>query len=457
MKSKPFNSYKQAKEFLLQTIDYEKLTQYKYNSSTFDLKRMEEMMAFVGNPHRKRRCVHITGTKGKGSTSIIVAAVLKELGLKTGLFTSPHLIHLGERMKVNDRMISQTMFVELINRLKPYIDKIMLKNPTLMPTFFEIVTAIAFLYFERKKVDMSVLEVGMGGRLDSTNIILPEISVITPIGYDHTDRLGHTLDRIAYEKAGIIKEGVPVVSSIQEPEALSVILKTCKEKNARLYLVGRDILINNIKVTKRNGVYGTECEIQTWKNKYKNIFLPLIGRHQVENCAAAIGALEVLSENSVIKTNNEMVINALAKVKCPARIEVISKSPLIVLDTAHTVSSMKILRESIKENLSFKKLIVVIGLSADKDIAGILREIACATDDLILTRTGNPREANPEQMAVTAKRFYHKKPMVIEEIDEALKEAERIAKQDDLICITGSFFLAGKVKEILNKKKIPGS
>ena len=449
MKSKPFNSYKQAKEFLLQTIDYEKLTQYKYDSSSFDLKRMEEMMAFVGNPHKKRRCVHITGTKGKGSTSIIIASILKELGLKTGLFTSPHLIYLEERMKVNDRMISQKMFVELINRLKPYVDRIMLKNPTLMPTFFEIVTAIAFLYFERKKVDISVLEVGMGGRLDSTNIILPEISVITPVSYDHTDRLGHTLDRIAYEKAGIIKEGVPVISSAQEPEPLSVISKTCKEKNARLYLVGKDILINNIKVTKRNGFYGTEYEIRTWRNIYKNIFLPLVGRHQVENCATAIGALDVLAENGIIETNNENIINALAKVKCPARIEVISESPLIVLDTAHTVSSMKILRESIKENFSFKKLIVVIGLSADKDIEGILKEIAFVADDLILTRTGNPREAEPEKMAVTAKRFYRKNPMVIEDIDKALKEAKRIAEKDDLICITGSFFLAGKLKKLL--------
>ena len=449
MKSKPFNSYKQAKEFLLQTTDYEKLTQYKYDSSSFDLKRMEEMMAFVGNPHKKRRCVHITGTKGKGSTSIIIASILKELGLKTGLFTSPHLIYLEERMKVNDRMISQKMFVELINRLKPYVDRIMLKNPTLMPTFFEIVTAIAFLYFERKKVDISVLEVGMGGRLDSTNIILPEISVITPVSYDHTDRLGHTLDRIAYEKAGIIKEGVPVISSAQEPEPLSVISKTCKEKNARLYLVGKDIRINNIKVTKRNGFYGTEYEIRTWRNIYKNIFLPLVGRHQVENCATAIGALDVLAENGIIETNNENIINALAKVKCPARIEVISESPLIVLDTAHTVSSMKILRESIKENFSFKKLIVVIGLSADKDIEGILKEIAFVADDLILTRTGNPREAEPEKMAVTAKRFYRKNPMVIEDIDEALKEAKRIAEKDDLICITGSFFLAGKLKKLL--------
>ncbi len=452
MKTKLFSSYKQAKEFLLQTIDYEKLTQYKYDTSTFDLKRMEEMMSSVGDPHKNRKTVHITGTKGKGSTAIIVASLLKELGLKTGLFTSPHLIHLGERMRVNNKMISQKIFVQLINMLKPYIDRVTLKDPILMPTFFEIVTAIAFLYFEREKTDITVLEVGMGGRLDSTNIILPEVSVITPVGYDHTDRLGNTLAEIAYEKAGIIKEGVPVISSIQEPDALSVISKRCKEKRSHLYLVGRDILTGNTKVRKRNGIYGTECEIKTWRNDYENIFLPLVGRHQVENCAAAIGTMEILSETGVIETDNISIINGLAKIRCPARIDVISENPLTILDTAHTVASMKILRESIKENFSFRRLVIVIGLSADKNIEGVLKEISSIADHLILTRTGNPREAEPNQMSVEAQRFYHKKPMVIEDIAEALKEAKRFATKDDLICITGSFFLAGKAKEILDIK-----
>ncbi|MDP6924994.1 MAG: folylpolyglutamate synthase/dihydrofolate synthase family protein [Candidatus Scalindua sp.] len=450
MKSKSFSTYKQAEEFLLQTIDFEKLTQYKYDTSTFDLKRMEEMMSYVEGPHKKRKAVHITGTKGKGSTAIIIASALKGLGLKTGLFTSPHLTYLGERMKVNDKTISQDMFVQLMNILKPYIDKITAETPILMPTFFEIVTAIAFLYFEREKVDLSVLEVGMGGRLDSTNIILPEVSVITPVGYDHTDRLGNTLDKIAFEKAGIIKEGVPVISSIQEPDALAVISKACNEKRSLLYLVGQDILIYDIKVAQRNGIYGTECVIETWRNSYKDIFLPLVGRHQVENCAAAIGSLEVLSGKGVIKIDNGMIVNASADIRCPARIEVISEDPIIIVDTAHTVASMKILRESINENFSFKKLVLVLGLSSDKDIGGVLKEIASIADYLILTRTGNPREAEPEQMAVTVKRFFHKNLMVIEDIDEAMEEAKRVAMKDDLICITGSFFLAGKVKEILD-------
>ena len=184
-------------------------------------------------------------------------------------------------------------------------------------------------------------------------------------------------------------------------------------------------------------------------NKYRNIFLPIVGQHQVENCATAIGALETLSENGVIKIDNEAVINALAKVKCPARIEVVSKKPIIVLDTAHTVSSMKFLRESIKENFTFKRLILVIGLSADKDIEGVLREITYAADELIFTRTNNPREAEPKQLALIANRSYSKEPMVIENIDEALREAKRIADKDDLICITGSFYLAARVKETL--------
>ena len=450
MKPKPFTTYKQAEEFLLQTIDYEKLTQYKYDTSTFDLKRMEEMMCSVGDPHTKRKTIHITGTKGKGSTAIIVSSILSRLGLKTGLFTSPHLTYLGERMKVNDKTISQETFVLLMNMLKPYIDKITAETPILMPTFFEIVTAIAFLYFEREKTDLSVLEVGMGGRLDSTNIILPEVSVITPVGYDHTDRLGKTLDKIAFEKAGIIKEGIPVISSIQEPDALAVISKTCNEKRSLLYLVGQDILIYDIKVAQRNGIYGTECVIETWRNRYKNIFLPLVGRHQVENCAAAIGSLEVLAGKGVIKIDNELIVNALADIRCPARIEVISEEPLTIVDTAHTVASMKILRESIKESFSFRRLVLVIGLSSDKDIEGVLKEIVSISNDLIFTRTGNPREADPKQMLAIAKRFAHNNLMVIEDIDDALQEAKEIANADDLICITGSFFLAGKVKELFD-------
>jgi dihydrofolate synthase/folylpolyglutamate synthase len=442
-------TYEEAVTFLLQAVDYERLTNYKYDLVNFNLKRMEEILSAVQHPHEDGLYVHVTGTKGKGSTATMIASALQDMGYKTGLFTSPHLVCLEERMRVNKRMISQEMVVKLVNELKPYIERKRVEDFNLSPTFFETITAIALLYFARKKVDMSILEVGLGGRLDATNIISPLVSVITTIGYDHTDKLGQTLESIAGEKAGIIKEGKPVVSSLQEPEALSTISRFCREKQSRLCLVGKDVLIRDIRKTKRNGSYGTECTIITWRREYKDIFLPLVGIHQVENCATAIGALEVLADSGHVAINCEKVRDTFLRVKLPARIEIVSKKPLIVLDTAHTVASMKALKESLNANFSFDNLVLLLGLSGDKDLEGVLREITAVADELVLTRTGNPREAEPAQLADIAKRFFHKEPIVIENIGDALKETMKIAEMNSLICVTGSFYLAGKVKEML--------
>ncbi len=442
-------TYEEAVEFFLQAVDYERLTNYKYDLVSFNLKRMEEILSVVDDPHKGGLYVHITGTKGKGSTAIMIATALQTMGYNTGLFTSPHLVSLEERIKVNNRTISQKMVVELVNELRPYIERKRFEDFDLSPTFFETITAIALLYFARKKVDISVMEVGLGGRLDATNIVSPLVSVITTIGYDHTDKLGTTLKSIAGEKAGIIKEGVPVVSSLQEPEALSVISRCCREKQSRLCLIGRDVLIRDVRKQNRGGPYGTECTMSTWRREYKDMFIPLIGVHQVENCATALGSLEILADNNHIKIDDESVRNAFSRVRLPARIEVVSREPFIVLDTAHTTASMKVLRESLEENFSFDYLVLLIGLSGDKDIEGIFQEITPAVDELVLTRTGNPREADPGQLAGIAQQFFHKKPIVIEDIGDALKETMKIAEANSLICVTGSFYLAGKVKEIL--------
>ena len=246
----------EAQAFLYKAIDYEKLISYQYNSSTFSLDRMVKMLEYVGNPHKRFPSIHITGTKGKGSTSIMMSTILKRAGLTTGLFTSPHLIDLKERIQINHQNISEDEFASNLNELRPYIQHLRETEPSASPTFFEILTAVAMLYFKKRQVVMAVLEVGLGGRLDSTNVVIPHVSIITNVGFDHTAILGNTLSSIAYEKAGIIKQGVPVVSAVEAPEALSVIEKTCKEKDARLYLLGRDIWVE-----EEQGIHENNSEL----------------------------------------------------------------------------------------------------------------------------------------------------------------------------------------------------
>ncbi|MGR3178458.1 MAG: bifunctional folylpolyglutamate synthase/dihydrofolate synthase, partial [Candidatus Anammoxibacter sp.] len=290
--------YEDTTAFLLGAIDYEKISKYKYDSFSFDLGRMERLLDVAGNPHHGLKTVHVAGTKGKGSTSIMIASILQETQLKVGLFTSPHLINLTERIKINGNEISKEAVCESTNILRPFIENERKKDLYLSPTFFETLTAIALVYFKKQSVDVAIMEVGLGGRLDSTNVINPLVSVIANIGFDHTDKLGTTLEQIAGEKAGIIKETVPVVSSPQKEEALRVLHDTCSKKKSKLTLVGRDIVIENAKPfdsqkqlsSEENNVFGSLCDILTTKNEYRNLFIPLPGYHQIENSACAIGA-----------------------------------------------------------------------------------------------------------------------------------------------------------------------
>ncbi len=445
-----FQSYSEAMAFLFQAVDYEKLAKYKYDIPNFNLDRMERLLASVGSPHRGLKAVHIAGTKGKGSTAIMIASILKELGLRCGLFTSPHLVHLGERITVNGEMIPQDEVCSLLSELRPYIEEERRSNLKLSPTFFEMVTALAFLYFSKKCVDIAVLEVGMGGRLDSTNVVHPNVSVITSIGFDHTDKLGTTLPQITSEKAGIIKERVPVVSSEQSPEALTVIEHTCKEKNSSMLIVGRDIKILNSSTLTNLGFTGLKCNIKTPAHSYKNLFLYLLGKHQLSNCATALGVIDVLTEQGLVKIMEGRVRHALTTVRCPARVEVVSRSPLIILDVAHTVESIKALKQTLQSNFKFKKLIVLMGLSEDKDIDGVLTEIVSFADEIIFTRSDNPRAASPHELAEKAKALSRNPQLLTHNsVEDAFNEAKKLAEEDDLICITGSFYVAGKIKEII--------
>ncbi len=454
--------------FLYKAIDYEKLISYQYNASTFSLDRMVKMLEYVGNPHKSFPSIHITGTKGKGSTSIMMSTILEHAGLRTALFTSPHLIDLKERIQINHQNISEYEFTSNLNEFRPYIQHLRETEPSASPTFFEILTAIAMLYFKKRQVDIAVLEVGLGGRLDSTNVVIPQVSVITNVGLDHTAILGNTLSSIAYEKAGIIKQGVPVVSAVETPEALSVIERTCKEKNARLYLLGRDIWISecgmrnadlspNPKVQSpkseiRNpkSERGLLCKIKTWRHTYPDIFLPLVGTHQAKNCAMALGALEIMREQGTISIDDETIRNALTQVHCPARVEVIGKNPLIILDYAHTVDSMRFLRISLLENFKFHKLILILGFAQDKDLDNILNEIVTIGDAIIVTRSKNPRAAAPEDLYQRIEKLCGKHAEILDNTQDAVVAAKRMASKEDLICVTGSAYVAGEAMQALS-------
>ena len=458
-----FHTYEEALSFLYKAIDYEKLISYQYNASTFSLDRMVKMLEYVGNPHKAFPSIHITGTKGKGSTAIMMSTVLEHAGIKTGLFTSPHLIDLRERIQINHQNIAEQEFAGILNGFQPYIQRLRDTDLPASPTFFEILTAVCMLYFKREQVDMSVLEVGLGGRLDSTNIVIPQASIITNVGFDHTAILGNTLSTIAYEKAGIIKQGVPVVSAVEAPEALSVIEKTCREKNTRLYLLGRDIWVEEIQNINENSSAlnpqfqvlnpkserGLLCKIRTRRHTYNNIFLPIIGTHQVKNCALVLGTLDILRERGDIAIDDETIRHALANLHCPARIEVIGENPLIILDYAHTVDSVKFLRESLLENFKFNRIILILGFSQDKDLDNILKEIVAIGGSIIVTKSKNPRAALPEYLHQRIETLCGKQSEIFDNTQNAIIAAKRIANKNDLICITGSAYVAGEAMKIL--------
>jgi len=437
--------------YLFKSTDYEKMSTYRYGITTFDLSRMEELAQRLSSPHKALSFSHIAGTKGKGSVAYMLGAILQEAGLKVGLFTSPHLVALEERMSINGEPIEKDALRDLLNDAYETLEEMKAKWGERAPTFFEIITALALLYFARKNVDMVVLEVGLGGRLDSTNIVTPLASSVTPISLDHTQLLGGTIEKIAYEKAGIIKKDVPVISAPQEPQALEVIEDIARKHGAPLYLVGREIEIIPACAGHPHGTpgwaAGKHFGIKTWRDEYNDLSLPLLGRHQRINAAVAIGMLEVLKEKGVLKIGEGEVKRALENIRIPGRIEVVSKKPTIVLDSAHNVASVQDLVDALKENLKWERLILCFAAAKDKDIPGMLRLLIPFASEAIFTTTGNPRSASTEDLAEAVSSF--KAILLTQEEDplRAFELAEARARANDLILITGSFYLAGKIKE----------
>jgi dihydrofolate synthase/folylpolyglutamate synthase len=423
-----------------QVSEYQKSIDYLFGLQKYGIKfglnSTEKLLERVGNPHHRLRFIHIAGTNGKGSTAAILSGVLRSHGLKTGLYTSPHLVRFTERFKINDEEVSAKRTLEVFEKIYQTLD---LNEP---PTFFEMVTAMAFLYFAEEQVDLVIAETGMGGRLDATNVINPEVCVITNIAFDHQEFLGATLSTIAREKAGIIKKGTPLVTGALQPVVQGILKTTCMNKAAPLYRFKSDFKIRR----NPDGSFRYQGLYKQWPG----LSINLRGQHQVGNAALALAALEILEKKGYVHVDQGTLEHALKEIKWPARLEVLDLNPMIILDGAHNPQGAETLREALRDTFSYKKLHLVLGIMADKDVRGILRKLLPMAETAIFTKPRYQRAANPEELRKMA-RPYIQKHYVIPDPASAIQEARQLAGPDDLICIAGSLYFAGEVKEIFGE------
>jgi dihydrofolate synthase / folylpolyglutamate synthase len=399
----------------------------------FGLSSTSDLLARLGNPHQNLQTIHIAGTNGKGSTAAMLSAILARAGMQVGLYTSPHLVRFNERFRLNDHDVDDGEIVDVFRRVKDVVDE---REP---PTFFEMTTAMALSLFAEKGVDWAILEVGMGGRLDATNVIQPQITIINNIAFDHQEFLGSTLGRIAREKAGIIKKGVPLITAVKQPVALAVIKERCLALAAPCYRIGQQI-----KVRSR----GKRCfSYRGLKWRLENLQLPLAGGHQLLNAATALGALEVLEQLGRLHPLSEQVQEGLRKTRWPGRLEWFSEHPPVLLDGAHNNAGIVSLRKALQEEYTYERLIIVLGIMADKDLRGMVHKLAPLADHLILTRPRYERAAEPESLREVAGEFA-KRTELIRSVRQALKRAMTLATSEDLVVVTGSLYFIGEVKEI---------
>lgn len=413
------------------------------------LKNINYLLYLLGEPHKKLKIIHVAGTNGKGSTCSLISSILQSDGYKVGLYTSPHLVDFTERIKINHKSIDRKKVSELLEKIKPSIEKVANTPSYGHPTFFEVITAMAFLYFFEEQVDYLVLEVGLGGRLDATNVCEPLISVITHIDYDHMDKLGNSLEEIAREKGGIIKPEGIVISSNQYEEAYNEIKKIADEKNSHIYSVGREIIYKIVK----SDIKGVIFDLKGIYNEYKNLHTPLLGRHQADNSAAAITAIEALKIRGVNITEKAIRVG-LEKVKWTGRLEIIQNNPTLVLDGAHNPSGIKVVRDALKEIFSYHRLILVLAIFADKDYKKMIQILVPNADLIITTKAKNPRATPPRIIAKEAAQYIDQNKIIVtENIPQAINCALSNSKEDDLICITGSLYTVGEAKKYFKSKE----
>lgn len=459
-------SYQDALDFLYSFIDYSLKRNFHNAEEKFNLDRMREFMSCLGDPQDDYRIMHVAGTKGKGSVSALCESILRAEGYVTGLYTSPHMVDFTERIRVDGLVIPEDTLVELVEQIKPTTQII----PEI--TTFELTTALAFLYFSQKEVEYAVIEVGLGGRLDATNIVDPFLSIITSISYDHVQILGNTLSEIAGEKGGIIKPEKPVVVAPQMAEAREKLTAIAQERNSQLIQVGRDFLYapesHNIK--GQSFLVWTPEEHQAFEetDEYEEntawrplrFQIPLLGRHQVENAATAFAALKT-AEGSGLSLSDEAYKEGFENVFWPGRMEIINPDPPIVIDAAHNRNSAFRLCQAMEDYFPGRPICLVFGASEGKDIKGMFQELLPRAKSVITTQSIHPRAIDSETLARIVLRC-GRSAKAITPIEKAFMQVLKDADQADVILITGSVFVAAAAREIFpglcnDRDKIQGN
>jgi len=430
-------NYQESIDYLLNFADFERLPRA---GVVYDLARVESLLHRLGDPHLGRPTVHVAGTKGKGSTCAMISSVLVAAGLRTGFYSSPHLLAYTERIRVDNKNISEADWAAVATAIAPFVSEENEDASHGILTTFEILTCMAFLHFRNVGADVQVMEVGLGGRLDATNVVQPDVCVITSISYEHMEVLGDTLDKIAAEKAGIIKPGVPVVTAPQEPEALAVIERIAREKHAPLIRIGADVPYREESYDLEGQSFHVKGRLGTY-----GLRIPLLGSHQVQNATAAVAACEVLAERGLAVTA-DTIKTGLSSVEWKGRLQVLGQDPWVVADIAHNGDSMRRLGQAVRACFAYEKATLVIGFGNDKDIERLIDEAVRFADRVIIVASRHPRALPPQTIAAAfAKRGIE--PATAPSVSAAMKLAKETSSPDDLIVAAGSIFVIAEVLE----------
>lgn len=425
---------------------YQKTLDYLYGldkfGMIFGLTQEERILNAIGNPHREIQAIHIGGTNGKGSTAAMMGSILQKEGYRVGLYTSPHLSRFTERIKVNGKEIEEEEVAALTGWMRKEIETAGITPPF---TFFDFTTAMALYHFKEKLVDLAILEVGLGGRLDSTNVIDPLISVITNIAKDHEAYLGKSILKIAREKAGIIKKGRPLITAATQPSVLRLFSKICEGMGSPYYRVGKEFRYLRVE---DGGFHYEGLDRKLW-----GVRLNLKGFHQVTNATTALGSMEVL-EDLGYRVSTEAMINGLKEVDWPGRLEVVSSSPKVILDGAHNPAGALVLKECLEKEFQYHHLILLIGIMKDKDIQPMLHLLAPLADHIILTKPHTDRAAPPSVLK-KALGENEKKAEITEDFKEAIKRGLLLTQGEDLLCITGSLYTVGEARAYFHPQREP--